>query len=177
MTEADETYDPTRHPDLLAWLAEREGAHAAWAAQTSFAGVLDFSPASLAIPDDLIRETAHSMEEITDRRMTPFVQGAIWYVGEVFCRHKGMVWMYIPDIVTGELEPFFNSARKVAALDHPCVGTPGDPDSYMYPLNALRRILLTEDEVGNKVADSLPSIFADPFGEDDEEMDPSAGWG
>lgn len=177
MTEADETYDPTRHPDLLAWLAEREGAHAAWAAQTSFADVLDFSPASLAILDDPIRETANSMEEITDRRMTPFVQGAIWYVGEVFCRHKGMVWKYIPDLVSGQLEPFFNAGAETSALDHPCVGAPGDPDSYVYPVNAIRRILLTEDEVGNKVDDSLPSIFADPFGEDDEEMDPSAGWG
>ncbi|MFF6780454.1 hypothetical protein [Streptomyces sp. NPDC012510] len=184
MTEADETYDPTRHPDLLAWLAEREGAHAAWAAQTSFAGVLDFSPASLATVDDLIRESANSMEEITDRRMTPFVQGAIWYVGEVFRRHKGMVWKYIPDLVSGQLEPFFNAGAETSALDHPCVGAPGDPDSYVYPLNALRRILLTEDEVGNKVDDSLLSIFADPFDEgdeddedDDEEMDPSAGWG
>jgi hypothetical protein len=48
----------------------------------------------------------------------------------------------------------------------------------VYPLNTLRRILLKEDEIGNKVDDSLLSIFADPFGEDDEEeMDPSAEWG
>ncbi|KUN94026.1 hypothetical protein [Streptomyces caeruleatus] len=181
MAGADEMYDPTRHPDLRAWLAAREGAHAVWAARTSFGGVLDFSPASLTILDDLVRETADSMEEITDRRMTPFVQGAIWYVGEVFCRHKGMVWKYIPDLVSGQLEPFFDAGAETSAFDHPCVGAPGDPDSYVYPLNALRRILLTEDEVGDKVDDSLLSIFADPFGEDDEdddeEMDPSAGWG
>ncbi|MFP8944210.1 hypothetical protein ACLIYM_22605 [Streptomyces fenghuangensis] len=186
MTGPDETYDPTRHPDLLRWIAERRDAHERWAAQTSFADALDFTPASLGILDHLVRETANSMEELTDRRMTPFVQGAIWYVGEVFRRHREMVWKYIPDIVSGELEPFFGAAGETSALDHPCVGAPGDPESYLYPLNMLRRILLTEDEVGNPVEETLPSIFADPFDEDDEddededgeeEPDPAGGRG
>ncbi|MGO4747340.1 hypothetical protein AB4212_01630 [Streptomyces sp. 2MCAF27] len=181
MTEPDETYDPTRHPDLLRWMGERRDSHEGWAEQTSFAGGLDFTPASLGILDGLVRDTANSMEEVTDQRMTPFIQGAIWYVGEVFCRHQKMVWKYIPDIVSGELEPFFNAAGQTSALDHPCVGAPGDPESYLYPLNILRRILLTEDEVGNPVEETLSSIFANPFDEDDEddgeELDPTGGWG
>lgn len=185
MTDPDETYDPTRHPDLLRWLGERQGAHGRWAEQTSHADVLDFTPASLGVLDGLVRETAHSMEEITARRMTPFVQGAIWYVGEVFCRHQAMAWKYIPDIVSGELEPFFGAAGETSALDHPCVGVPDDPESYLYPLNMLRRILLTEDEVGDPVEETLLSIFANPFDEDfdeddeddDEELDPVDGRG
>lgn len=181
MTEPAETYRPTRHPDLLRWRGERQDAHERWAEETSFAGLLDFTPASLGTLDDLIRETANSMEEVTDQRMTPFIQGAIWYVGEVFCRHQKMVWKYIPDIVSGELEPFFNAAGETSALDHPCVGAPDDPESYLYPLNMLRRILLTEDEVGNPVEETLLSIFAHPFDEDDEddgeELDPTGGWG
>ncbi|MCQ0025061.1 hypothetical protein M4914_20400 [Streptomyces somaliensis DSM 40738] len=169
MTEPDETYDPTRHPDLLRWLDERREAHERWAEQTPFADALDFTPASLGILDELVRETANTMEEITDRRMTPFFQGAIWYVGEVFCRHRKMVWKYIPDIVSGELEPFFGAAGETSALDHPCVGAPDDPESYLYPLNMLRRIVLTEDELGDPVEETLPSIFADPFDEDDED--------
>ncbi|MEU1281583.1 hypothetical protein [Streptomyces sp. NPDC005805] len=171
MTEADETYDPTRHPDLLRWLDERRDAHEGWAAGTSSAGALDFTPASLAVVDDLVRERANTMEEVTDQRMTPFVQGALWYVGEVFRRHRTMVWKYIPDLVSGELEPFFGAAGQISALDHPCVGVPGDPDSYLYPLNMLRGILLTEDEAGAPVERTLSSIFVDPFdeGEDDED--------
>jgi hypothetical protein len=178
VAEPDQTYDQTRHPDLLRWMGERLDAHERWAEQTSFAGVLDFTPASLGVLDDLIRATANSMEEVTDQRMTPFVQGAIWYVGEVFCRHQKMVWKYIPDIVSGELEPFLNAAGDTSALDHPCVGVPDDLESYLYPLNMLRRILLTEDEVGNPVEETLSSIFADPFDEDDgEELDSTGGWG
>lgn len=185
MTEPDATYDPTRHPDLLGWLAERRDAHERWAEQTSFADALDFTPASLGVLDRLVRETANSMEEITDRRMTPFVQGAVWYVGEVFCRHRKMVWKYIPDLVSGTLEPFFGAAGETSALDHPCVGAPDDPESHLYPLNMLRRILLTEDEVGDPVEETLLSIYADPFadpydddGEDDgEEPAPIGGRG
>ncbi|MFD8588323.1 hypothetical protein ACFV1B_02005 [Streptomyces sp. NPDC059637] len=184
MPEPGETYDPTRHPDLLRWLGERQDAHERWAEQTSFADVLDFTPASLGVLDNLIRETANSMEEVTDRRMTPFIQGAIWYMGEMFCRHQKMVWKYIPDIVSGELEPFFNAAGETSALDHPCVGAPDDPESHLYPLNMLRRILITEDSVGNPVEETLSTIFANPFAEDDEddeddgeELDPTGGWG
>jgi hypothetical protein len=185
MSEPDETYDPTRHPDLLRWLAERRDAHERWAEQTSSADALDFTPASLGILDRLVREAANSMEEITDQRMTPFVQGAVWYVGEVFCRHRKMVWKYIPDLVSGTLEPFFGAAGETSALDHPCVGAPEDPESYLYPLNMLRRILLTEDEVGNPVEETLLSIYADPFADpydeddedDDEELDPPGGRG
>ncbi|CAL9288856.1 hypothetical protein SUDANB25_01527 [Streptomyces sp. SudanB25_2051] len=169
MTDPDETYDATRHPDLLRWLDERRDAHERWAEQTSHADALDFTPASLAVLDALVRESADTMEEITDRRMTPFFQGAIWYVGEVFRRHREMVWKYIPDIVSGELEPFFGAAGETSALDHPCVGAPDDPESYVYPLNMLRRIALTEDEVGDPVEDTLPSLYADPFDEEDEE--------
>ncbi|WP_328866057.1 hypothetical protein [Streptomyces sp. NBC_00304] len=171
MTEPDETYDPTRHPGLLRWMDERRDAHEEWAEQTSFADALDFSPASLEALDELVRQTANSMEEVTDQRMAPFFQGAIWYVGEVFCRHRKMVWKYIPDIVSGDLEPFFGAAGETSALDHPCVGAPADPESYLYPLNMLRRILLTEDEVGNPVEETLSSIFANPFDEDDGDED------
>ncbi|NIJ10862.1 hypothetical protein FHU38_001206 [Saccharomonospora amisosensis] len=179
MTEPDKTYDPTRHPDLLRWIGERQHDHERWAEQTSYAGVLDFTPASLGIVDDLIREFANSMEELTDQRMTAFIQGAIWYVGEVFRRHRKMVWKYIPDIVSGELEPFFDAAGETSALDHPCVGAPDDPESYLYPLNVLRRILLTQDEVGNPVEETLSSIFDQPFDDDEddgEELDPTGGW-
>lgn len=171
MTEPDETYDPTRHPGLLRWMGERREAHERWAEQTSFADALDFTPASLETLDSLVRNIANSMEEVTDQRMTPFVQGAIWYVGEVFCRHRKLVWKYIPDLVSGELEPFFGAAEETSALDHPCVGAPADPESYLYPLNMLRRILLTEDEVGNPVEETLSTIFASPFDEDEDGED------
>lgn len=171
MTEPAETYDPTRHPGLLRWLDERRDAHEGWAEQACLAGALDFTPTSLEALDELVRRTANSMEEVTDQRMAPFFQGAIWYVGEVFCRHRRMVWKYVPDIVSGELEPFFDAAGETSALDHPCVGAPTDPEGHLYPLNMLRRILLTEDEVGNPVEETLSSIFANPFDEDDEDDD------
>ncbi|MEU1665277.1 hypothetical protein ABZ547_16960 [Streptomyces sparsogenes] len=80
-----------------------------------------------------------------------------------------------------EAERLYSENVLGSALDHPCVGAPNGPESYLYPLNMLRRILLTEDEVGNPVEETLSSIFANPFDEDDEddgeELNPTGGWG
>ncbi|MFG2332714.1 hypothetical protein ACGFMM_24210 [Streptomyces sp. NPDC048604] len=179
---AESTYDPTRHPDLLAWLAERQAGFTPWAEATGVAGRFDFTPESLEVLDALVRETADDMDQITDQRLSPFVQGAVWYVGEVFCRHKQMVWKYTPDVDSGELPPFLDPSGSGGALDHPCVA-PKDAgwEGDLYPLNMLRRILIDEDELGTPIEETLTSIFENPYAEDemypdDDHVDPSGGW-
>ncbi|WP_406865117.1 hypothetical protein ABZO31_33570 [Streptomyces sp. HUAS MG47] len=177
----ESTYDPTRHPDLLAWLAERQSGHDHWVGQAGLAGRLDFTPESLGALDERVRETAQDMEQLTEQRLSPFVQGAVWYVGEVFCRHRQMVWKYTPDVDTGELPPFFAPAGGDGALDHPCVGPKDEGwEGDLYPLNMLRRILVDEDEIGTPIEDTLTSLFENPYAEDemypDENLDPNGGW-
>ncbi|MGW2180576.1 hypothetical protein ACWCXX_21230 [Streptomyces sp. NPDC001732] len=165
--------DPTRRPELLAWLRERREAFPDWAEDTGLAGQLDVTPASLEALDALVRETAGGSEQITAQRLSPFVQGAVWYVGEVFCRHKGMVWKYEPDADYGYV-PLFDPEDRPGVLDTPCVGLPDDePGNGLYPLNMLRRILIDEDEAGNPVDATLTTIFENPYedGDGDEDWD------
>ncbi|MFE1949702.1 hypothetical protein ACFW9D_04465 [Streptomyces sp. NPDC059524] len=132
---------------------------------------MDFGPGSLEVLDGLVRQAATSSQEITEQRMTPFVQGAIWYTGEVFRRHRDMVWKYVPDNLDGELHPFFGSDVATAPLDHPCVGDPADPENHLYMLNMIRGMFLTEDDFGDPVVNTLPSLYANPFGEGDVDGD------
>ncbi|MGG7575327.1 hypothetical protein [Streptomyces sirii] len=165
----DHPADPARHPELLAWLDERRRAFPSWAENTGHAGRLDFAPASLGVLDHLVRQTAGSSEQITTDRLTPFIQGAVWYVGEVFCHHKGMVWKYQADADYG-YAPLFARENRTSILDTPCVGLPDDePDRGLYPLNMLRRLLIDEDEMGMPVDATLPSIFEAPYDDEDGE--------
>lgn len=165
--------DPARHPELLEWLTERQAAFPHWAENTGGADRFDFTPASLDVLDGLIRETFDSSEDIDSRRRRDdFVQGAVWYVGEMMCREHGMVWKYTPEpLDDGTFPPLFDPA-DTPALDTPCVALPdAGPYEGFYPLNILRRILIDEDETGMPVDERLVD-FLDPDhlkDEDDED--------
>ncbi|MYT33701.1 MULTISPECIES: hypothetical protein [unclassified Streptomyces] len=165
-TSADHSTDPTRHPELLAWLSERQQAFTQWAQQ---AGVdrLDFSPGSLNVLEELLRESFASDEEIRAQRLEPFVQGAVWYLGEVVCRAKGMVWKYERDVDapdTATMPPLFGPSAPTGVLDTPCVSFAEDgPERGLYPLNVLCRTLITEDELGEPVDERLVDALADDY--------------
>ncbi|TQL69006.1 hypothetical protein FB381_2907 [Nocardioides albertanoniae] len=160
------TDDPARHPDLLTWLEERRAAHPAWARSTGSGDELDLTPSSLDALDRLVRDFADAPGVISEARTSPFLQGALWYLGEVFCRHAGMTWKYQPDPILGPV-PLFG-LDTLPGLDSPCVSLPEDePERGLYPLNLLRRILIDEDEMGEPMFTTLPWIFEDPYEDDD----------
>ncbi|MFI9810250.1 hypothetical protein ACIHEJ_39225 [Streptomyces sp. NPDC052301] len=167
---SENPYDPTRNPDLLAWLTERQAGFERWAEEAGGSSRFDFSPASLDGLEELIREGFETPEDVTEQRRTPFLQGAVWYLGELFCRHRGMVWKYEPDFDTGRLAPFFAAEEPVGVLDTPCVGLPGArPGENWFPLNMIRRLLIDEDEVGNPVDERLLGMLEGWYDDEDDE--------
>ncbi|MFF4210779.1 hypothetical protein ACFYZE_15760 [Streptomyces sp. NPDC001796] len=174
-TSADHGTDPTRHPELLAWLHGRRQAFDQWAQQTG-AERLDFRPDSLNELEDLLRERFQSDAELRARRLDPFVQGAVWYLGEVICRAKGMVWKFERDVDhadTAAMPPLFGPDTPPGVLDTPCVSFPEDgPERGLYPLNILCRTLIAKDELGEPVDEHLVDALADDYLDDEfDEFD------
>ncbi|MFD0167937.1 hypothetical protein ACFVJH_27920 [Streptomyces decoyicus] len=170
---ANPALDATQHPELLVWLAERRSACPHWAEQAGGADRFDFTPGSLDTLDDLVRETFDSPEDIdSQRRRDDFVQGAVWYVGEMMCRRHGMVWQYTPEpLDDGTYPPLFDPTGT-PALDTPCVAFPdAGPFAGFYPLNILRRMLIDEDETGMPVDERLVDVLDPAYltDEDDDE--------
>lgn len=88
--------DHPQHPWLMSWLAARAEAFPQWT--VDHPGPWDFSPESLDALEKLVQSIGLSSEE--------FVEGAVWYLGEVACRHRGARWKYHVDelgyAVTGD---------------------------------------------------------------------------
>ena len=83
------------HPWLAGWLADRREAFAAWAADTGAdPRTWDFSPTSLDTLGDLVIARYASEDAYRADEYGPFVQGAVWYVGEVAVHHKAGAWAY-----------------------------------------------------------------------------------
>ncbi|WP_129306894.1 hypothetical protein [Streptomyces sp. L2] len=174
-TSAHHGMDPTRHPALLAWLTERREAFTAWAGRTGAADRLDFGAGSLDVLESLLRSAFTSDDEIRARRLDPFVQGAVWYLGEVICRTRGTVWKYErdADLPAGTpMPPLFTPATPTAVLDTPCVALPEDgPERALYPLNILCRSLITQDELGEPVEEHLRDALAEDYLDEEEDED------
>ncbi|MGY0060990.1 hypothetical protein ACWY4P_31355 [Streptomyces sp. LZ34] len=169
---ADHGTDPTRHPELLTWLAERQAAFPSWAQSNGPADRFDFTPASLDVLEILLKETFDTDAELAARRREPFVQGAVWYLGEAICRTRGTVWKYEPDIDTRTTPPLFDPADRPGVLDTPCVSLSTDgPEKGLYPLNVLRRVLMDRDELGNPVDERLADAMEDDYLDEDFDED------
>ncbi|MFS4093993.1 hypothetical protein [Streptomyces sp. AF1A] len=166
-TSAHHGMDPTRHPELLAWLAERREAFSAWAGQMGAADRLDFGAGSLDVLEARLRAVFGSDAEVRARRLDPFVQGAVWYLGEVICRTRGMVWKYERDVdlpADAPMPRLFAPQAPSGVLDTPCVALPADgPDRALYPLNILCRALIARDEMGRPVDEHLADALADDY--------------
>ncbi|MFD3942694.1 hypothetical protein [Streptomyces sp. NPDC058579] len=81
------------HPWLAGWLTERRDDFPAWAADAG-PGAWDFSPESLETLGRLMVERFTAKDAYRAAEDTPFVQGAVWYVGEVAVRHRHGAWTY-----------------------------------------------------------------------------------
>ncbi|MFI5523740.1 hypothetical protein [Streptomyces platensis] len=170
MPAPHDSYDSTRHPDLLTWLTERQTGFERWAHEAGGVTRFDFSHASLDALEDLVRKTYTMTEEITQQRRTLFIQGAVWYIGEALCRRNGWIWKFEPDVNTGEVPPFYGETEAPGLLDTPCVGAPeAGPGEHWYPLNTLRRLLAEDDEMGNPIDERLVGMVEGWYDEDEDE--------
>ncbi|MFJ9417607.1 hypothetical protein ACIRPT_26045 [Streptomyces sp. NPDC101227] len=166
--------DPTRHPDLLRWLGERQADHDAGAPGLEAAAPVAYTDAFLNRLETLIKraydEGDGEFTKLTAHRQDPLVQAALWYLGETIRRRKGWVWKYLPDPNFG-LQPFY-AAEPSSALDHPCVGpadAPAESEHHWYPLNMLRRTLICVDDVDNEIDESLVGMVEGWYEEDEED--------
>lgn len=89
--------DAAADPWLTRWLAAREQAFPAWSAATGRAGDLDFSPGSLLALEQVVRSRVPTKDALHELKDGDFVQGAVWYLGEVARRHRDAHWRYSPD--------------------------------------------------------------------------------
>jgi hypothetical protein len=86
---ADPPALPTRAEDdqpdpwLTRWLTTRRERFDAWSADTGRAQELDFSPASLVPLAQVVRLRISSADALNAQIEDDFVQGAMWYLGEV----------------------------------------------------------------------------------------------
>ncbi|WP_187363776.1 hypothetical protein [Streptomyces piniterrae] len=156
----DDTPAPQRHPELLEWLSKRSSAFEHWARATGTPELWDFSPTSLDALEDLLRRTYTSDEEVSEERCGEFVQGAVWYVGEVACRSSGVVWRYEPFACDGEpLPSLFAETYAAGSVDTPCVSPTGDcTEDRLYVMAAIYRLFLTHDEVDNPIDERLCDV-------------------
>ncbi|BFU45173.1 hypothetical protein [Krasilnikovia sp. MM14-A1004] len=114
-----EDLSPVVLPWLSDWLAEREKAFPAWAADSGVdPETWDFTPGSVDVLETVVRHHLPTEQAFTDPRRHDFVQGAVWYFGEVARRAKqGARWQY------NRSEPG-STDRHLSAEHNPWVGRP-----------------------------------------------------
>jgi hypothetical protein len=134
----DDIDEPAASPWLEQWLDERARAFAAWVADTGVApAVWDFSPASLDALEALVKRRLLSANAVTEAADGGFVQGAVWYYGEVARRNKTAArWVYTPAV------PGSSDLRESAEYN-PFVGRPyidqsGPDGNTLVPIFGIR---------------------------------------
>jgi hypothetical protein len=110
--------DAPRHEWLSRWLAERSAAFPKWVA--SFGGdpaTWDFSVDTYDLLEDLVLHRLSAVEDVTRPERDNFVQGAIWYLGEIPRRTRASVdWRYNPAVP--------GSTNYAESPSNPWVGRP-----------------------------------------------------
>ncbi|MFJ8943710.1 hypothetical protein ACIRG4_10625 [Streptomyces sp. NPDC102395] len=82
---------------LRRWLADRQAAHPDWVRQLTGAGSTgewDFSPAGLDALERQVRGRYRTLADFDADREGPFLQGAVWYLGQVICLHHDSTWVH-----------------------------------------------------------------------------------
>lgn len=91
---ASEENEWTTNPRLKEWTAARQTSFEQWASETG--GGWDFTIESVDRLEALIRDRFTSSGDVEAAQGTEFVQGAYWYLGEVFVRVHGLQWQQRP---------------------------------------------------------------------------------
>lgn len=78
------------------WLAVQRQRFAAWTA--SHPGPWDFGAESITALIELLNEQLQERGDLKNPDYADFVDGAVWYLGEVFCRTlPGTTWCFLDD--------------------------------------------------------------------------------
>lgn len=93
-------------PWLAHWLTARAQGFSEWSTATGRADDLDFSPESLLTLEQILRRRIPTRDALREPVDDDFVQGAIWYVGEVARRHRDAHWRYHPDPTGTSRNPY-----------------------------------------------------------------------
>lgn len=113
------TLDRPEPPDRLAgWLARRDQAFPDWVASYAPDGAWDFSPGSLPALQELVRRVTPTRAELHDPANRDFVDGAVWYLGEVMRRGMGGRWNSNDLPYVEELGPWDSTSTPVIALEN-----------------------------------------------------------
>lgn len=151
---------PHRHPQLLDWLAARSAAHSAWCEETGAAGedAWDFSPGSLDVLEQLIRDRYRDEEHVHADRLGSFLQGACWYVGEVAVRRLGYQWRFEPFAVGREPLPDLFGSGEPGMIDSPTVAAPREKQGTG-PMELIRSLFWELDDVDQPLDAHLRDIL------------------
>ncbi|MGH3317034.1 MAG: hypothetical protein ACRDO0_12900 [Nocardioidaceae bacterium] len=130
-------------PWLTDWLAARQEHFDSWAASTGAPADLDFTPESLDTLERLLRERVASVDDLKTAEHDDFVQGAVWYLGEVARRHRDARWHYVrldPDATGGP------SSRANPFAGSPYVAQAPPSEGAAVPMLELRAALRTDEK-------------------------------
>lgn len=143
----------TGNPLLTQWLAERQGAFEQWAAEAG--GGWDFTMESVDRLERLIRSLFTSAEEVRAAENSAFVQGACWYLGEVFARAHGMEWQQRPGGDSEDL-PFVIQPGGTGGIG---VDDEGEEEelAVLSPQDEIPALFLRDDD--NHLRDALEGWF------------------
>lgn len=107
---------------LRRWLTEREAQFPAWVRDYGGDAVWDFSPESLDALEVLIIERGAVPEQLLEEKENaPFLDGALWYLGEVLRRKCALPWDYVrgntSDPEVGHIKTFEVLTNVLTSLD------------------------------------------------------------
>lgn len=110
---------------LQRWLTERQAQFPAWVRDCGGSGaeaVWDFSPESLDVLEGLVIERGAIPEQLLeDEQNAPFVDGALWYFGEVLRRKRPLPWEYVrgntSDPEVGHIDPLEALTDVLTSID------------------------------------------------------------
>ncbi|MFG2828557.1 hypothetical protein ACGFWI_14040 [Streptomyces sp. NPDC048434] len=169
----DHGSDPRQHPELLAWLNERAATFERWSQSTGIVEDLDFSDASLETLEDLVRSRYETHEQVSEARTGEFIQGAVWYIGELLRQRFGMVWGYEPCRPVEGTSPALFTEPGEWVTETPFVVAPAKlPDhdgEAWYPMGSLLSLYVGEDDYGHPVEEHLLDMIGTIEDEIDDE--------
>lgn len=117
--------DPKDAAYIAAWTAERREAFPRWESTYGTGTTWDFGPESLDGLENILLRIATTPEDLHDPARRGFVEGAVWYLGEVIRRIRGGTWEYRtqdpenPNIYAGD--PYVHPTGRDSELVMPIV--------------------------------------------------------
>ncbi|MFJ9413453.1 hypothetical protein ACIRPT_04730 [Streptomyces sp. NPDC101227] len=126
------------NPRLHTWLADRREGFPSWAQSTGEAASWDFSAASLDRLQEIFLNLFRTRGEVDEQKGDPFLEGCVWYLGEVQCRNDSWAWNMSPHpLAEGGDDPYVTEPDQDEEDEEEYEGGP----RVLAPLAALRTLI------------------------------------